>query len=114
MLLIKQITTDPLQQQSVVLPNGQQVLIQLYFRPMQFGWFFNLIQYSDFTLKGLRITNSPNMLYQWRNKIPFGIACYSTELREPQLQQDFASNNSKLYLLTAAEVEVYREFLQNG
>lgn len=114
MLLINQITDDPLQQQRILLSDGTQVLIQLYFRPMQYGWFFNTIQYGDFTLNGLRVTNSPNMLQQWRNQIPFGIACYTVNLREPSQQEDFSSGNAKLYLLTAAEVNQYTEFLRNG
>lgn len=114
MLLIQQITTDALQQQSVVIDGGQQVLLQLYYRPEQYGWFFNVIQYNDFTLKGLRITNSPNMLYQWRNQIPFGIACYTNQLREPTQQEDFATGAAKLYILSAAEVLQYKEFLENG
>lgn len=114
MLLIQQITNDPLQQQTLVLADGTQLLIQLYFRPMQYGWFFNQITYGAFQLQGLRITNNPNMLLQWRNLIPFGLACYSTAMREPSQQDDFASGASKLYLLSAAEVVQYTEFLQHG
>lgn len=114
MLLINQITSDPLQQQNLVLSDGTQVLIQLYFRPLQFGWFINVLSYGDFKLQGLRITNSPNMLYQWRNKLPFGLACFTTNLREPSQQDDFSSGASKLYLLTEAEVNEYTEFLTHG
>ena len=67
-----------------------------------------------FTLNGLRITNSPNMLNQWKNILPFGLACFSTANREPSLQQDFASGNSVLYVLTQAEVTQYSEFLALG
>lgn len=114
MLLIQQVTEDALQQQSIVLPNGKQVTIQLYFRPLQLGWFFNKIQYENFLIQGMRVTNSPNMLHQWQNQIPFGLACYSKEMREPQLQEDFSSGSSKLYLLTEDEVQEYKEFLENG
>jgi hypothetical protein len=114
MLLIQQLTSDPLQQQSMVLADGSKVTIQLYFRPMQFGWFFNSISYGSFLLQGIRVTNNPDILYQWRNQIPFGIACYTVGNREPSQQEDFSSGASKLFLLTEAEVEQYREFLENG
>lgn len=114
MLLIQQISSDPLQQQSPVLPDGSTVTIQLYFRPMQFGWFFNSITWNNFVLKGIRVTNSPDILYQWRNEIPFGIACYTVGNREPTQQQDFSSGASKLYILTQEEVNQYREFLESG
>lgn len=109
------VTNDPYQQQNVVLPDGTLFLLQLYFRPLQYGWFINEISWGDdFKIYGLRITNSPDMLYQWRNKIPFGLACYSTALREPSQLDDFASEASKLYLLSADEVEAYKEFLTSG
>lgn len=114
MRLLQQVTTDPLQQQTIVLDDGTSFLIQLYFRPMQFGWFVNTLTYGDFTLHGLRITNSPNMLHQFRNRLPFGLACYSTANREPSQQQDFSSRASKLYLLSAEEVAQYTEFLTSG
>lgn len=114
MLLIQQITKDPLQKLSLVLEDGSLVKLEIYFRPLQLGWFFNSIEYGDFVLRGLRITNSPNMLYQWMNKISFGISCFTTNLREPSLIEDFASGNSRLYILTEDECVAYREYLQSG
>lgn len=112
MLQIQQITSAPLQQQALTLDDGTRVTIKLYFRPMQYGWFLEELTYGSFVLRGLRISNSPNMLYQWRNLLPFGIACFSSGNREPMLQQDFSSGASKLYLLTKAEVDRYTEILQ--
>lgn len=114
MLLIQQITSDALQQQTLVLPDGSGVLLQIYFRPMQYGWFINELTWNDFTIKGLRITNSPNMLHQFRHQLTFGLGCFSSANREPSLQEDFSSGASKLYLLSETEVEEYVEFLQNG
>lgn len=78
---------------------------------MQLGWFITSLAYLSFELKGLRISNSPNMLYQFRNRIPFGLACFSMDKREPSLQSDFVSGASKLYVLTEAEVDAYTEYL---
>ncbi len=114
MFLIQRVTSNPLQKQSLVLENGNIVTITMYFVPLQTGWFITELTYLDFTLHGLRITNSPNMLNQFRNQIPFGLACFSTANREPSLQQDFSSGASKLYILNEAEVEEYAEYLANG
>lgn len=114
MYIIQQITADPLQVQKLVLPDGSQLSLTIYFVPMQFGWFITNLTYGSFILNGVRITNSPNILNQWRNQIPFGLACYSTNQREPSQSQDFSSGASKLYLLDASETKEYAEFLANA
>jgi hypothetical protein len=114
MLLIQQVTTAPLQKQVLVLQDGTTISLELYYRPQQNGWFVNELVYGDFTLRGLRISNSPNMLNQWRNLLPFGFACFSAANREPTQQEDFSSGASKLYILTEAEVAAYAEFLSAG
>lgn len=112
MYLVQGLTNAPLQNQNLTLPDSTIVTLQLYFVPMQYGWFLNNITYGDFVLNGLRITNSPNMLNTFKNQIPFGLACYSTANREPSLQDDFSSGASILYILDALEVAEYYDFLQ--
>lgn len=114
MFLIQNITDAPLQTQNLTLPDSSVVIITIYFRPMQQGWFFNNITYGNFVLNGVRITNNPNLLLQYQNQIPFGIACYSQANREPMLSQDFSSGASQLYLLSQADVQEYYDFLQTG
>lgn len=111
MNLIQQVSANTFQQQTLTLPDGSTFLLQLYFRPMQYGWFINTLVYKNFTINGMRIVVSPNMLRQFKNQIPFGIACFSKGNREPSQQQDFVSGACNLYLLTAAEVIQYEEFL---
>ncbi len=114
MLLIQQVTNSSLQGQTLVLPDGSSLGLVTYFRPMQFGWFIQNLTYANFILNEVRITNSPNMLHQFKNQIPFGLACFSTQNREPTQQNDFLSGASVLYILTADEVATYAELLQNG
>lgn len=111
MLQVNGITTDSLQEQTLLLPDGTGIVMTLYFMPMQYCWLIQSLVYGDFQLNGLRICNNPNMLRQFINQIPFGLACYTTGNREPTQQQDFQSGNSILYLLTADEVAQYEEFL---
>lgn len=111
MYQIQQITNDYLQTQTLLLPDGGQIVMTMKFVPMQFGWFIVSLQYNNFILEGVRIVNSPNMLHQFRNQIPFGLACFSTQNREPSLQQDFSTQASIMYVLSQAEVEAYTVFL---
>lgn len=114
MFLIQQVTNNPNQKQTLVLQDGTSLTMTIQFVPMQYGWFITELTYQSFTLRGLRITNSPNMLHQFRNQIPFGLACFSAANREPSQQDDFSSGASTLYLLSAAEVVQYTEFLAHG
>ena len=114
MYLIQNITSDSKQTKNLILEDGSILTFTIYFVPMQYGWFITNLTYGDFVLNGLRVCNNPNMLFQWKNVLPFGMACFSRSNREPSQQQDFVSGNSNLYILTSAEVEEYSEFLANG
>ncbi len=114
MYLIQQITTAPLQQKSLILYNGNILSIVLNYLDSQQGWFINNLIYQDFVLNGTRITVNPNILNQFKNKLPFGLGCFTTLSREPTLQQDFSSNNFKLYILDQREVNTYNQLLSVG
>jgi len=119
MLLVQHLTSDPLQQVSLVLPDGSTLFLELYYRQSQLGWFFTKIQWirrggAPFTINGLRVVNNPNILRQWKNIFSFGLACFTIGNREPTQQQDFASGQSKLYVLTTAEAQEYENYLRTG
>lgn len=118
MYQIQQVTNAPLQKQTLVLPDGSFLSLSTYFRSMQFGWFIKELSYPltnrDFILKEIRITNSPNMLHQWRNILPFGLGCFTSQEREPTQQDDFLSGACTLYILTAEEVATFASLLSNG
>ena len=114
MLKIQQVTNAPLQKQTLILPDGSSLGLITYFRPLQLGWFIRQLTYGTFVLNEIRITNSPNMLHQFRNQLPFGLACFSTQNREPTQQNDFLSGASILYILTSTEVAQYADILLNG
>ena len=104
MLQVQNWTTDTDQTQAVILPDGSRITLEIYFRAQQQGWFIKKLVWNSFEVDGLRITNNPNMLLQWKNLIPFGLACFTTDGREPSLQQDFSSGASILYVLTSDEI----------
>lgn len=115
MFQVEQITDNTLQQQNLVLPDGSVISLTLVYLPQQYGWFIQSLSYGSFLLQGTRITVSPDILYQFRNQLPFGLSCQPAVdiSREPTQQQDFSSGAFSLFVLTAEEVQQYRDFL-NG
>lgn len=114
MYSIPAITAQPTQQLTVILPDGSQMVMTMYFVPLQYGWFITNLTWNDFTLNSLRITTSPNMLNQWRNLLTFGLGCFTLDQQEPTQQQDFSSGYAALYILDSSEIVEYAEALANG
>jgi hypothetical protein len=114
MYLIQNITSNPSQAQTLILPNGQQTNLTISYYPQQYAWFIVSLTYGTFTLTGIQITTNPNLLHQWRNQLPFGLACFVSGNREPTQQQDFSSGAAQLYILSAAEVVAYQTHLVSG
>lgn len=114
MFIVDSITSDAKQKQSLVLPNGTTFEIEMEYKPLQRGWFFTSLTYGDFVLTGMRICTSPNLLHQYKNKLPFGIAVTSLANGEPTQQEDFFSGNSVMYILTEDEAQEFANFLTNG
>lgn len=112
MLIIESLTDDPNQRHAFALPDGSQITMELSYSALQYGWFIRRLEYEDFVVRGLRISNSPNFLHQFRNLIPFGLTCQTNGGREPTQLQDFSSGAAKLYILTEEEVEQFAEFLR--
>lgn len=108
---INQVTNDTRQRQTVPLDDGSTFEIAIYFMPMQYGWFIEELIYGDFKITCMRIVNSPNILHQFKNQLPFGLACISNEDREPALQDDFSSGASSLFVLSSTEVKEYEDYL---
>lgn len=113
MIQVTNITSDPTQQSSIILPDQTFINMTISFIPQQLGWFITNFVYGTVTINGLRICNSPNFLRQWKNILPFGMACVSQNSREPSLQQDFISGASTLYILTHDEVKQFEDFLND-
>lgn len=114
MQLINGLTSNPKQQIPVILADGTTLNIGLAFFSMQSGWFFTSLNWNNgqWVENGRRVVSHPNMLRQYRNIIPFGLACFTTGNREPTQQQDFSSGASALYILSASEVLDFEVWLQ--
>lgn len=111
MYQVTTITSDPLQQQVLVLPDGSLLTFTMRYAPQVYGWFMSFT-YGDFVINNVRITVSPNILHQFRNQLPFGINCFSASVsREPTQQQDFSSQLFQLNIIDATEVQEFADYL---
>lgn len=106
MNLIGGISAYTYQKQRLVLPNGDPFLFTIRYSPQQLGWFIEELNYEQtgFILQGARITTSPNFLHQYRNQVPFGMACFTKDNQEPTQIEDFSSGYAQLYILSEDEV----------
>jgi len=100
--IIDGLTNDPLQEFSAVLEGYDSAKIILEWKPNQFGWFMNLT-WGEFSVKNLRIGNYPNILYQFKNLIPFGIGITGTNGVDPVTFDAWTSNN-QFYILDEADI----------
>lgn len=87
---------------------GQRITLTLRYMPTQEAWFMD-VEYEDFKLNGIKVTNSPNILRKYRNKIPFGFLCIVSDGLEPFFIDDFVNRRVDLYLLNAEDVITVEE-----
>lgn len=92
---------------SLPLEDGSSFRMTLSYNPRTLSWIIVELTHKEFILNGYKIYNSENFLHQFRNLIPFGLACRSVNNREPMLLEDFNSDNSQIYLLDAKETTAY-------
>ena len=103
MLHINHLTDDPQQQANLTGIPGVTIGLTLRFMPRIQRWIMGLT-YGSWSAQGIAVTTSPNMLRQYRNVIPFGIACITATGLDPYTVEDFSNQASNLYLLNAADV----------
>lgn len=98
MKYIPSLTADPRQSIKLVAPDGNLITLTFEFVESQRGWFFSM-DYLNLTLSRRRLTNSPNLLRQFRGIIPFGLTCAVTDGQEPVFKDDFVSGRVQMYIL---------------
>lgn len=113
---IQGITNQPNQNMTVNLPGGTILVITMLYRDSQLGWFFTGINWNNgqWIENGRRIVTHPNMLRQYKSILPFGMACFTVNNREPTQLQDFASGASNLFILSAQEVLDFETILSKS
>lgn len=103
MKLLTGFTDSPKQSTTLVLDDGSFAVLDLYYRPQQMGWFYDLT-YNTFSILGQRLVYSENLLRQFQGQIPFGLSVLSTDKNDPLKQEDFALKQAAFVLLNADDV----------
>lgn len=110
MNIVNGITSQPTQVMSITLADGSRVTLTLYFRPQQNGWFYDIqwpgseLLEVPFKCQNRRLVVAGNMLRQFRDLIPFGIALFSVDNTDPMTQACLADGTVTLVLLNADDV----------
>lgn len=104
MIKLTEVTNDYIQKLEPVLDTGETFELKLQFIEQQRQWWFS-ITYQDFTVINSTLTASPNILRKYKNIIPFGISCISTDQGDPYFKDDFSSGRIALYALNKSEVQ---------
>lgn len=104
------ITEQATQVIGLTLEDGSRATLAIYFRPQQNGWFFDLSWPGNpsvpvpFLSRNRRVVTSANMLRQFRDYIPFGLAVFTPDNADPMTQTCFVDGIAEVVLLNAADV----------
>lgn len=110
MNIINGITSQPVQVMALTLADGSRATLTLYFRPQMNGWYYD-IEWpgSPAFLTTFKSTNralvvGANLLRQFRDLIPFGLAVFSVDNTDPMTQACLADGSVNVVLLNQADV----------
>jgi hypothetical protein len=106
------ITLDPKQNMTLVLPDNSTAPFYLEYIDSQQGWFFSISYGSNWTgVTYQRIVTGANMLRAYRNIIPFGLGCMTTDGLEPIFISDFFNGRASLFILDSIDVQSFEGIL---
>ena len=111
MYQIINISSDPNQVFNLTVPDQNDTAkLALRYSSNSQGWVMDLT-YGSIVITNRRLCASPNVLRQWSNVLPFGLACFTTDASEPYYIDDFANGRCALLVLSAADVESCEVYL---
>ena len=113
MKLITSITSQPKQRFVLKLDNNESVIVHLYYYASQTSWYFD-IEYNQYINKGNKVVLTMNALRHLKNKLPFGIAFWSSSSAEPFQLTDFESGNVLFVLLNQEDVQTIEDVIYNA
>ena len=98
MIQIENLDADSKQDTTVVLADGSAIVFSLVYRPTPQRWFIDVV-YSGRTIRALGLSLHPNLLRGFRDVLPFGLMCFSTDGTDPATVEDFSSGRVLLFVL---------------
>jgi len=102
---LRQLTTlteSSRQRYDVTTEDGVAFVLSLAYNPRTSAWVCSFT-YGSTIIDGITLVASPNLLRQWRNVIPFGLACVVNDNLDPLYINDFTTQRVILYVLSASE-----------
>lgn len=111
MNIINGITNQPTQVMAITLADGSRATLTLYFRPQQNGWFYDLEWPGSqqlavpFACQNRRLVTAGNVLRQFRDIIPFGLAVFTIDNADPITQACFIDGSTTVVLLDTDDIE---------
>lgn len=111
MKVISGISSDYNQKFKLTLTNGNSVDCALSFYPNQVGWYISFAYEGIVCSTPLRLTVCPNILREYKNRLPFGIGCSTTDNNEVMYVDDFESGRASLLLLDENDVDYVEDTL---
>ena len=105
---ITEIGQEASQKLTLIGENGERITLNLSYKPSQQSWYFG-IEYLSFSLHGMKLVNSPNILRQYANLVPFGISCLLVDKTDPYFIDDFTSGRAVINLLNESEVALVED-----
>lgn len=111
MIQITSIIATPDQTFQTSLADGSIIRFELFFRPRIPAFFVN-ISWKDFTITGLKLCQSINILWQFRN-LPFGLCISLDDGTEPYLIDDFSTGRAQFFIQEQADLD-YIQSLVGG
>lgn len=108
MKLINSFSDAADQQMTIVLDDGSAVQLEFFYRGGIQRWFVD-ITHPLITLRGYGLTQGPNILRQWRNLIPFGMAVLAVDGIDPIQSTDFQSGRVQVYILNVADIQAIEQ-----
>lgn len=102
--LINNLTNFADQLSILQLVDGTTANLELIYQGATERWIMN-VTYGDLKYNAVGVCCYPNLLRQWKNILPFGIACVSNNQTDPFDINDFSSSRCQLYILTADDIK---------
>lgn len=106
---ITSISDDAIQKMTVILDDGSKVGITLEYIAANKGWYVSFDYGDVLTINKRRVVAGPNMLRAFRNTIPFGIACLTSDRLEPIYKNDFTTGRAAFYVLNPEDVQTVED-----
>lgn len=104
MTQIDNLTNFSNQQVVLILTDGTSAVLNLIFNAATQRWTMN-VQYLTKIINGIGLCTFPNILRQWKNIFPFGLAVITADQTDPFTVNDFITGRVKMYLLNSDDVK---------